>query len=261
MIFIDVQGTLISDEDKSPINGACELVEFLNLRQIPYVVITNNTKFKSEDFLNELRGKGLLIKDGSYIDPFCVLGEILPPCKIAAFGSEKFQTTISNLGYELDFTNKAEAVFIASGDDFKFSEFATMIELIQGGSKLIAMSETSIYKKDLRSYPGVGAIARMLKYATGASFEVVGKPSMAFYHSALNLLNLQAGGAKFSDILIISDDAKGDLLGAKELGMKTALVLSGKVKNAKNSGVNDGVIDQVYADVSEVLKELYAKYQ
>ena len=31
MYFIDVQGTLISDSDKSPINGACELIERLNL--------------------------------------------------------------------------------------------------------------------------------------------------------------------------------------------------------------------------------------
>lgn len=30
MYFIDVQGTLISDSDKTPLNGACELIAYLN---------------------------------------------------------------------------------------------------------------------------------------------------------------------------------------------------------------------------------------
>lgn len=260
MIFIDVQGTLISDSDKSPIKGACELIDFLNSQNIPYVVITNNTKFKSNEFLAELRSKRLLIKDGAYIDPFCVLGSILPPCKIAAFGADKFKQTMRNLGYELD-ENSAKAVVIASGDDFKFDEFANMIRLVQEKAALIAMSETSIYKKNERSYPGVGAMAQMIKYATGSGYKVVGKPSAEFYKAALALLKLQKSGAKFSDVTIISDDAKGDLVGAKELGMKTALVLSGKVKNAQNSGVEPHVIDKIYADVSEFLKELHAKYK
>lgn len=260
MIFIDVQGTLISDSDKSPINGACELIEFLNSQNIPYVVITNNTKFKSVEFLSELRNKGLKIKQNAYIDPFCVLENILPVCKIAAFGADEFKRTIENLGYEID-ENSAEAVIVASGDDFKFAQFASMIEILQNGAKLIAMSETSVYRKNERSYPGVGAIAKMLNYATGKEYEVVGKPSGEFYKSALNLLNLQGANAEFSDVLIISDDAKGDLAGAKNLGMKTALVLSGKVKSALHSGVQPHLIDKIYSDVSEFLKELNAKYK
>ena len=53
--LIDVQGTLLSDSDKSPIKGAKELINFLNEKNLPYVVITNNTKAKSDDFLANLR--------------------------------------------------------------------------------------------------------------------------------------------------------------------------------------------------------------
>ena len=87
MLFIDVQGTLIKDSDKSLIQGACELVSWLNLKQIPYVIITNNTK--DLNFLENLRKKGLEIKDNAYLDPFFVLKEKLKPCKIAAFGDNK----------------------------------------------------------------------------------------------------------------------------------------------------------------------------
>ena len=69
MYFIDVQGTLISDSDKSPINGACELLKKLNQKQIPYVVITNNTKIsdisisKLDEFPKDLNS--LLLKTPS----------------------------------------------------------------------------------------------------------------------------------------------------------------------------------------------------
>lgn len=44
MFFLDVQGTLISDHDKSLIHGAKELIDFLNAKNLPYLIITNNTK-------------------------------------------------------------------------------------------------------------------------------------------------------------------------------------------------------------------------
>lgn len=259
MYFIDVQGTLISDSDKSPINGACELIRFLNLKDIPYVVITNNTKKKSNEFLQELRKKGLEIKDGAYLDPFCVLNSILEPCNCAMFGADEFKQTMQNIGYKQDLQSP-KAVVIASWDEFKFSDFASMNELVLEGAKLVAMHETSTYKKNGRLYPGIGAIANMISYSTGAKFSSVGKPSDAFYVQALNIINKQGSNIKFSDITIISDDAKGDLEGAKKLGMKTSLVLSGKVGDPSKSGVKSGVLDQIYKDVSEFLKEINAKY-
>ena len=95
-------------------------------------------------------------------------------------------------------------------------------------------------------------------YSTGASYKAVGKPSMAFYNEALRLINLQKPGVKFSDITIISDDAKGDLVGAKELGMKTVLVLSGKVSDVAKTGVKENMIDQIYKDVQNYIKVINA---
>lgn len=251
MYFIDVQGTLISDNDKTPLNGACELISYLNKTATPYCVITNNTKFKSDEFLSFLRGLGLEIKNGAYIDPFCVLKEILEPANVALFGASEFKNTMQELGYTQDLNNP-KAVLIASGCDFSFDEFASMIELLQNGAKLIAMHETSIYKKHNRLYPGVGAICKMLEYATSIKATAVGKPSFAYYEKAKSLI----GARNFNEITIISDDAKGDLVGAKAMGMKTALVLSGKVKSLQSSGVSPELIDSVYADVGEFLKEL-----
>ena len=284
MLFIDVQGTLISDADKSPSDGACELVGFLNLKQIPYVIITNNTK--DLNFLENLRKKGLEIKENAYLDPFFVLKENLKPCKVAAFGADEFKKALCKLNFTLDYESP-EALLVASYDKFSFDDFALMIELIKRGVRLVALHETSIYKKNGKSYPGVGAIMQMLKYATNARYEVFGKPSAAFYESALKMINSQilvensrnfaknsqkgvnffenvaknsanlkenSSPVDFSDILIISDDFKGDLLKAREMGMKIALVLSGKINSAKNLPLNQS--DKVFASVKEFLQTL-----
>ncbi len=251
MFFLDVQGTLISDADKSLIYGAKELIDFLNTKNIPYVVITNNTK--KIDFLERLRQKGLAIKEDAYIDPFSVLGYILRPCKVAAFGAEEFIQSLEKLGFEMDFENPM-AVLVASYDDFKFQDFALMMEYAKEGVQFIAMHESSIYKKEGRLYPGVGSIMAMLQNAIDFKYQVVGKPSTAFYKEALRLLRSYNKNADFEDIKIISDDLKGDLVQAKELGMKTLLVLSGKISDTK--GLDTGMVDKIYPSVLEILKDL-----
>ena len=92
----------------------------------------------------------------------------------------------------------------------------------------------------------------MISYATGAKFSSIGKPSIGFYSAALELLKAQNPQAKFSDITIISDDATGDLYGAKELGMTTTLVLSGKIDRENLANLDKQKIDNIYDDVSKI---------
>ncbi len=232
MYFIDVQGTLISDEDKSPIVGSREFIDKLNEENIPYMVITNNTKKASQDFLSYLNTIGFDFSVQKYLDPLMLLESRVPKEAVAAYGAEEFLLTLQKMGYKLDYVNP-KTVLIAIKEDFSADEYAQMIDFLLSGAKLVGMHETSIYAKNNKRYPGVGAVLKMLEFATSSSYEVVGKPSQAFYSEALQRLKKQNPNTRFSDITIISDDVKGDLGGAKELGMQTIFVTSGKYKNAK----------------------------
>ena len=99
----------------------------------------------------------------------------------------------------------------------------------------------------------------MLSFATSTPYEVVGKPSDNFYKEALKQIQKQDATIAFEDIVIISDDVKGDLNGAAIFGMKTVFVLSGKYKKA------DEIIpllkesekpDFVFMDMQEVMEQL-----
>jgi ribonucleotide monophosphatase NagD (HAD superfamily) len=58
---------------------------------------------------------------------------------------------------------------------------------------------------------------------------------------------------------MISDDVKGDLGGAKEMGMKTIFVTSGKYKTVQEivPFLEENLKpDEVYADMQEILETL-----
>ncbi len=229
MYFIDVQGTLISDEDKSPIAGAIEFIDKLNQKHIPYMVVTNSTKVASKDFYSFLLSLGFNFSFDKYLDPLMLLESRVNKDAVAAYGAKEFLKTLVTMGYKFDYANP-KTVLIAIKEDFNAEEYAQMIEFLLSGASLVGMHETSLYAKNSKRYPGVGAILKMLEFATSSSYEVVGKPSTEFYHEALLRLKLQNNSATFDTITMISDDVKGDLGGAKEMGMQTIFVTSGKYR-------------------------------
>jgi len=257
LYFIDVQGTLISDKDKSPIRGSREFIEKLNTQNIPYMVVTNNTKKASKDFYEYLQSIGLHFSFDKYLDPLMLLESRVDKTSIAAYGAVEFIETLEAMGYTLDFTNP-KTVLVATKENFMPQEYAQMIEFLLSGASLVGMHETSIYAKNNKRYPGVGAVLKMLEFATSSSYYVVGKPSLAFYNEGLHRLKKQDETATFEKIKMISDDVKGDLGGAKELGMETLFVTSGKYKTAEEIVPlldENHKPDAVYADMQEILED------
>ena len=234
MFFIDVQGTLI-DDNKQPINGAINFIDELNIENIPYIVVTNNTKQESENFLKYLNSIGLSIPRKKYLDPLMVLEKHLTSKNLLVFGTDNFLSVLTDRGYIIDSQNP-DVLLLGVKNNYTFEEFSIILETILNNKdiQLIGMHGTSIYLKNGKRYPGVGAILEMIKYATGQSYQIIGKPSNIFYYEALNKM----GESSFKKITMISDDLKGDLVGAKNLGMKTVLVLSGKIKTVDEIGNN-----------------------
>ena len=259
MYFIDVQGTLISDSDKSPIRGSIAFIERLNTQNTPYMVVTNNTKKSSKDFFNYLNSIGFNFAFDKYLDPLMLLESRVGKDAVAAYGAQEFLDTLVGMGYSLDYTNP-KTVLIAIKEDFSADEYAQMIDFILTGASLVGMHETSIYAKNNKRYPGVGAVLKLLEFATSVKYDVVGKPSIAFYEEALILLKKQDKHVSFENITMISDDVKGDLGGAKELGMKTVFVTSGKYNSADEivPSLEDKLKpDQIYSDIQEIILQRF----
>lgn len=256
MYFIDVQGTLISDDDKLPIRGSIEFIEMLNTKQIPYMVVTNSTKKTSQDFYNYLISLGFNFGIDKYLDPLMLLESRVAKDAVAAYGADEFLEILKTMGYVLNYKNP-KTVLVSIKENFLPDEYAQMIDFLLAGASLVGMHETSIYAKGGKRYPGVGAILKLLEFATSTHYDVVGKPSVLFYQEALKMLQKQIKNAKFENITMISDDVKGDLGGAKEIGLKTIFVTSGKYKTAEEivPFLDEKLRpDFVYGDMQEILE-------
>lgn len=225
MYFIDVQGTIIDDIDRKPIDGAIEFINYLNQNNKDYMIVTNNTKHDSDYFLSFLNNMGFDIPKSKYLDPIMLIENIVTEKQIAPFGQQEFVDVLLSKGYEIDYKN-AKAVIVGVSHTYTMDDFANMCENLLNGAKLIGMHKQTLYAKNGKRYPGVGAILEMLKASTSKDMQIVGKPSLDFYQKAFDM----CGAKSYSDIVMISDDVKGDLVGAKELGMETVFVLSGKYK-------------------------------
>ena len=238
--FIDIQGTLIDDKNHLPLPGSVEFLDYLNSKNIPFILITNNTKRDSVEFQNYLKNLGF--KFENYLDPLMVLDDYVKDKKIAPFGNDKFLELMQK--YEIDYKNPESVVLGLKL--FSNDEIAEIIEKLLKGSELIGMHKTSLYHKNNKRYPGLGAILEMLKYATGREYVTVGKPSVSFFQKASEIL-----GVNFDKITIISDDLKGDLLPAKNLNMRSVLVLSGKIKSPEEITQNP---DFIFENLDDLLR-------
>ena len=257
--FIDVQGTLIDDANRMPIRGSIEFIKLLNEQNAPYMVITNNTKHASEEFLGYLNSIGLEVKKEHYLDPLMLLETKLSKAEgLAAYGTPEFVEVVRSMGYSLDYENPKN-VLVSIKKDYTSEEFAQIIGFLLSGAKLTGMHETTLYAKEGKRYPGVGALLKMLSFAASVPYDVVGKPSESFYEEGLRKIQEQDASVEFKDITIISDDVKGDLTGAAKFGMKTVFVLSGKYRYAEEiiPFLNENEKpDLVFSDMQEVMERL-----
>ena len=251
MYFIDVQGTLIDDADFAPLPGALEFIDRLNADNVPYLLVTNNTKRPGTEFLAHLRSVGFSVGAERYFDALMMLEHVVPKGPTAIFATETFAKQVESLGYTPDYEHP-QTVLLSLRHDYTSEDFAVMIACLLQGARLYGMHETTLFAKDGRRYPGTGALLRMLSYAASVDYRVVGKPSALFYREALARMKAFAPHAGFGDLTMISDDP-ADLRGAAALGMRTCLVLSGKIRPDDTALPRlRGEVTMVYNGVNEI---------
>jgi HAD superfamily hydrolase (TIGR01450 family) len=129
---------------------------------------------------------------------------------------------------------RAAAVVIGDGHDgFSFANLNRAFRLIRGGAELVAATSGTWWLTEAGPTLDGGSFAAALELATGRRARVCGKPSPVMYRTAFAALAAEIRGRGASrlrarDVLMVGDDPRQDLSGARRLGMRTVLVLSGR---------------------------------
>jgi 4-nitrophenyl phosphatase len=104
--------------------------------------------------------------------------------------------------------------------------------LVRRGAALVGICADRVYPSPRGLEFGSGAHTTMLGYAAGVQAVFVGKPEPLFFRKLCQKLGVQAHSC-----ILIGDNIESDVVGAKALGMKTILVLTGVVGRGDLGGI------------------------
>jgi 4-nitrophenyl phosphatase len=98
----------------------------------------------------------------------------------------------------------------------------TAMLLLRQGATLVAICADRVYPSPRGLEFGVGAMAAMMSYATNVTPVFTGKPERFFFEELCRRL-----GVAPSRCVLVGDNLESDIAGAKGIGMRAALVLTG----------------------------------
>jgi HAD superfamily hydrolase (TIGR01450 family) len=123
------------------------------------------------------------------------------------------------------------------GDDLSYRNLDVAFRAIRGGAELVAMHRNPWWLTPRGETIDAGAWVAGLEFATGRRAVLCGKPSPVVFRQAVTSLAADLGRPRLRrrDAVMVGDDPAADIAGAKRVGLRGALVLTGKVDAAAAS--------------------------
>jgi HAD superfamily hydrolase (TIGR01450 family) len=139
--------------------------------------------------------------------------------------------------------------YIVIGDNrskFDFEYLSRALRVLLKGARLIGMQPELIDKSIGETTLNVGAWVGMLERASGAQATYVGKPSPFVFE-----LTLRTMGLDKSQVIMVGDQVATDIKGAKDFGIRSALLRTGEFR----AGELDGSLkpDYEFGSIRDVL--------
>ncbi|MFC1724885.1 HAD-IIA family hydrolase [candidate division KSB1 bacterium] len=228
--LIDIEGTIIKDKTFVPVTGVPRWFKTIRQEGISFVLASNNTTHSPDELRKALNNNGFDFKEYELITCLSIAVDELKvnKCeKCFVLASDSVKEFLKSGGFNVIESDNADAVIVGLDLEIDYNRFKTAVEALLKGASFIALHKNRLYRDiDGKFSISAGGIAAALEYTTKRDAEVIGKPSEKFYQKALKKL-----GSAVEDTLFISDDPFSDLKGAKNAGLKTCFVLSGKYRS------------------------------
>jgi NagD protein len=220
---MDMDGVLVHEEDA--ITGADQWIARLREREIPFLVLTNNSIYTRRDLAARLRISGLDVPEQSIWTSALATAKFLedqrPGGSAFVIGEAGLTTALHSSGYTLT-ERSPDYVVLGETRTYSFERITQAIRLIDSGARFIATNPDATGPTLEGPLPATGSVAALISRATGVDPYFVGKPNPLMMRSALNAID-----AHSETTAMIGDRMDTDIVSGLEAGMHTILVLSG----------------------------------
>ncbi|MBA2395858.1 MAG: HAD family hydrolase, partial [Ktedonobacteraceae bacterium] len=212
-------------QGNSLLPGAAEFIQRLRTRDIPFLILTNNSRFTQRDLRMRLSYMGLDVPAEAIFTSALATAQFLhdqrPGGRAFVIGESGLTTALHNIDYVIT-EQDPEYVVLGETTTYSFQHITHAIRLISAGARFIATNPDAMGPGEGGIVPATGAVSALISTATGVEPYVVGKPNPLMMRTALRTL-----GAHSEDSVMIGDRMDTDIIAGLESGLRTILVLTG----------------------------------
>lgn len=246
-LLFDLDGTLYLGDEAIP--GAVEAIRRLDALGVPHRFLTNTTRFSRQELAERLQRMGFPVAP---VDLFTA-----PVAAASWLRREGVRRAMLCLpaGSHADFPEveitegSPEAVVVGDlGAAWTFERLNRAFRAVLHGAHLLALQKNRYWMTPAGLMLDAGPFVAALEYATGRRAVVVGKPAPDFF-----LLAAASLGIEPSRITVVGDDLAADIGGAAAVGMRGALVRTGKFRQEELDR-SDLQADEVGDDVGTLVR-------
>jgi NagD protein len=251
--LMDMDGVLVHEEEAIP--GADRFIAALRSREIPFLVLTNNSIYTRRDLAARLRTSGLDIPEESIWTSALATARVLedqrPGGSAFVIGEAGLTTALHQAGYTLT-ERDPDYVVLGETRTYSFERITQAIRLIENGARFIATNPDATGPSPDGSLPATGAVAALITRATNRDPYYVGKPNPLMMRSALNAID-----AHSETTAMIGDRMDTDVVSGLEAGLETLLVLTG-VSTRESAELYPFRPSRILDSVAELAEEIEA---
>jgi 4-nitrophenyl phosphatase len=226
--------------------GSPEAVEAIRAAGPTVLFCTNNALPTVDEYIAKLGGMGIPCSKDELITSSVVAAEVIgrdhPGSRVLAVGGEGLRGALAERGLKVVGSDEAEVVVAGIDPEFDYETMARASAAIRAGAAFYATNDDATYPAETGLRPGAGAIVAAIEAAAGASPIVLGKPHRPMMEAALQRL---PEGAR---VAMVGDRPETDLDGARAMGWRTILVLTGVTSRedvAKLEPAPDAVVERL----------------
>jgi 5'-nucleotidase len=221
--LMDMDGVLVREEEAIP--GADKFLAGLVEREIPFLVLTNNSIYTRRDLAARLTASGLTVPEEAIWTSALATADFLrdqrPGGTAFVVGEAGLTTALHEAGYTMT-ERSPDYVVLGETRTYSFERITRAIRLIEAGARFIATNPDATGPSQEGPLPATGSVAALISRATGVAPYFVGKPNPLMIRSALNALD-----AHSESTVMIGDRMDTDIVAGLEAGLETILVLTG----------------------------------
>jgi phosphoglycolate/pyridoxal phosphate phosphatase family enzyme len=229
IVIFDLDGVVYLGN--TPIPGAIEALNRLQGEGHDLYFLTNNSTARRQDYVDRLARMGFQTDDHHVMTSAYATGLYLQAQ--GASGKSVFIVGESGLAAEMELAglrvvteeDPATADYVVAGLDRRLT-YAKLLrahrEITENGAVFVATNRDATYPMETGAIPGGGAIVAPIECSTGVAAVTIGKPEPGCW-----LRILKVAGGSPEQALMVGDRSETDIMGAKAVGIHTALVLTG----------------------------------